>query len=212
MIDHSNGYEGVADEFLARRGRASSSAIGVRQVQDWARRLPPGATVLDLGCGSGLPLTKVLVDEGLSVFAVDAAPSLVQALRSNLPGVAVICEAVEHSPLFHRQFDAVLAWGLLFLLPSQSQRSLVRKIAEALLPGGRFLFTSPAKSGVWSDVLTGQESRSLGRSQYLELLSSVDMLLIAEYEDEGENHYFEALRRVKSLHPRADCSEEHRRA
>ena len=74
MIDRSNGYEGVAVEFLAGRGSAPSTAIGARAVRDWARTLPSGATVIDVGCGSGLPITKVLVSEGLNVYAIDAAP------------------------------------------------------------------------------------------------------------------------------------------
>ena len=55
MTDRSNGYEGVAVEFLAGRGRAPSTAIGTRRVRDWARTLPSGAAVLiwvaDLVCG-----------------------------------------------------------------------------------------------------------------------------------------------------------------
>ena len=89
MTDPSNGYEGVAAEFLAGRGRAPSSAIGARAVRNWARTLAGGATVLDLGCGTGLPITKVLVDEGLKVYAIDAAPSLVAAFRRNLPAIPI---------------------------------------------------------------------------------------------------------------------------
>jgi methylase of polypeptide subunit release factors len=58
MTDRSNGYESVAAEFLSGRGRAPSTAIDVRAVRNWARTLPRGASVTDLGCGSGLPITK----------------------------------------------------------------------------------------------------------------------------------------------------------
>jgi predicted nicotinamide N-methyase len=83
-MDLSNGYEGVAAEFLARRGSARSTGVGVSRVRKWARTLPSGATVIDLGCGPGFPITEVLVAEGLNVFAVDAAPSFVEAFRRNL--------------------------------------------------------------------------------------------------------------------------------
>jgi len=116
MTDRSNGYERVSKQFLAGRGRAPSTAVGAREVRDWARTLPRGATVLELGCGSGLPITKQLVDQGLSVFAVDASPSMVQAFRKNFPEVPIACEAVEESTFFERTFDAVVSWGLIFLL------------------------------------------------------------------------------------------------
>jgi 2-polyprenyl-3-methyl-5-hydroxy-6-metoxy-1,4-benzoquinol methylase len=115
MMDRSEGYEGVAAEFLAGRGRAPLTAIGAREVRNWARTLPRGAAVIDLGCGSGLPITKVLVGEGLNVCAIDASPSLVEAFRRNLAATTVACEAVEESTFFHRTFDGVLAWGLIHL-------------------------------------------------------------------------------------------------
>ena len=194
MTDRSNGYEGVAAEFLAGRGRAPSTAIGTVRVRDWARTLPRGAGVLDLGCGSGLPITKVLVNEGLNVHAIDAAPSLVEAFRRNLPQIPVACEAVEDSLFFGRTFDGVVAWGLMFLLPPQGQRRLMQRIAGTLAPGGRLLFTSEAEPLSWSDAMTGLESRSLGAEEYRRFLASVGLSVISEYEDEGQNYYFDALK------------------
>src|SRR5262249_41916013 len=69
----------------------------------------------------------------------------VQAFRRNLPNVSVICEAVEDSTFFDRTFDGVVAWGLIFLLPAEAQRHLIRRIAGILVPGGRLLFTASAE-------------------------------------------------------------------
>lgn len=189
MIDRSNGYEGIAKEFLAGR----SPGIGVNEVRQWAQALPVGAAVIDLGCGPGFPITEVLVAEGLNVFGVDAAPSFVDAFRRNLPNTPVICEAVQDSALFGRTFDAVLAWGLIFLLSPDDQRHLIHKIADILVPGGRLLFTSCAGADglVWRDAMTGLESRSLGAAEYRRQLSAVGLSLIGEYEDEGQNHYYD---------------------
>jgi SAM-dependent methyltransferase len=196
MTDRSNGYEGVAAEFLAGRGRAPSTAIGTWAVRNWAHTLPRGATVIDLGCGSGLPITKVLVSEGLNVYGIDASPSLVEAFRHNLPEIPVACESVENSLFFDRMFDGVLAWGLIFLLMPEAQRSLIRRMADIVVPGGRLLFTSPAEPLVWNDAMTGLESRSLGAAEYRRLLSAVDVSVSSEYEDEGQNHYFDSFKRT----------------
>jgi SAM-dependent methyltransferase len=193
MTDRSNGYEGVAAEFLAGRGRASSTAIGTKAVREWARLLPRGAAVIDIGCGTGLPITKVLVDEGLNVCAVDAAPSFVEAFRHNLPEVPVACESVLDSSFFDRMFDGVVAWGLMFLLLPEEQRRLIQRIGDILVPGGRLLFTSVDEPVVWNDAMTGLESRSLGSAEYRGLLSAAGMSLIREYEDQ-ENYYFDALK------------------
>jgi SAM-dependent methyltransferase len=127
----------------------------------------------------------------LEVYGVDAAPSFVEAFRHNLPNTPVICEAVQESRFFDRTFDGVLAWGLMFLLSPEDQRRLIQRIAEILVPGGRLLFTSVAKPAVWNDAMTGLESRSLGAEEYRRQLSAVGLSLIGEYEDEGQNHYFD---------------------
>jgi len=196
MTDLSNGYEGVAAEFLAGRGRAPSTAVGTRAVREWAQTLPPEANVIDLGCGTGLPITKVLVSEGLKVYGVDASPSFVEAFRRNLPEIPVACESVLDSGFFNRTFDAVIAWGLMFLLLPNEQRQLIQKMADILVPHGRLLFTSSTGTEplVWKDAMTGLESRSLGAVEYRKLLSEAGISVTREYEDEGQSHYFDAVK------------------
>jgi len=166
----------------------------VKEVWKWARTLPRGSSVIDLGCGPGFPITAVLVDEGLHVFGVDVAPSFVAAFQRNLPGTPIVCEAVQESRFFDRTFDGVLAWGLMFLLQAEDQHRLIQRFAGTLVPGGRLLFTSTAKPAAWNDGMTGLASLSLGAEQYRKLLGAVGISVAEEYEDEGENHYFDAFK------------------
>ncbi len=196
VMDRSNGYESVAAEFIARRGdsRTRSNAIGVKVVRRWAKTLRPGSSVIDVGCGPGFPITVILVEEGLQVFGVDGAPSFVAAFQRNLPGTPIVCESVLDSSFFDRTFDAVLSIGLMFLLKAEEQHRLIQRFADILKPGGRLLFTSTATPHVWNDVMTGMESISLGAEEYLRQLSAVGLSVTSEYEDEGENHYFDAVK------------------
>jgi SAM-dependent methyltransferase len=125
---------------------------------------------------------------------VDAAPSFVAAFQRNLPGTPVLCEAVQESRFFDRTFDAALAIGLIFLLNAEDQARLIDRFAELLLPGGRLLFTAPARPAVWNDVMTGLESVSLGAEQYRKLLGAAGLSVANEYEDVGENHYFDVFK------------------
>ena len=194
-MDRSTGYEAVAEQFLAHRARTPSIGIGVQEVRRWARSIPTGSTVIDLGCGPGFPLTAVLVEEALEVFAVDGAPTFVAAFRQNLPNIPVLCEAVQDSRFFGRSFDAALAWGLIFLLKAEEQHRLIQRFSEILLPSGRLLFTSPARPATWIDAMTGLESVSLGAEKYRALLDTAGLTVSEEYEDEGQNHYFDAFKR-----------------
>jgi SAM-dependent methyltransferase len=196
-MDPSNGYESVSEEFLARRGNSKtrSIGIGVKEVRKWAKTLPRGSSVIDLGCGPGFPLTVVLVEEGLQAFGVDAAPSLVAAFQRNLPGTPIVCESVLESRFFDQTFGAVLSIGLMFLLKAEEQHRLIRRFADILAPRGRLLFTSTAKPAVWNDVMTGLESISLGAEEYTRLLAAAGISVAQEYEDVGQNHYFDAFKR-----------------
>jgi SAM-dependent methyltransferase len=196
MSDDSNGYEAIAAEFIAARGSpgARHPGIGVSTVRKWASTLRSGGAVLDLGCGSGYPITQLLVEAGLAVHAVDASPSMVAAFRTRFPGVPVECNDVVKSSFFGREFDGVVAWGLLFLLPPDAQAQLIAKVGHALTPGGQFLFTAPRQHCEWSDTMTGLLSTSLGSESYRRLLETAGLELIGEMEDEGENHYYVASR------------------
>ncbi len=191
--DPANGYETHAVEF--RHWREQSS-IGVATVLQWAQGLPPGAAVLDLGCGSGLPLGKVLAERGFSLYGIDASPTLAVAYQQLLPQAQVVCEKLEDSDFFQRQYAGVLCVGVLFLLPEAAQRQLFAKVSAALLPGGLWLFSAPAQACRWVDVLTGLESLSLGATAYQLLLQQAGLQLQAQYQDEGGNFYFAARKPV----------------
>ena len=188
--DMSNGWEGVASEFIAAR----DSSIGVDVVRAWARNLPSGGAILDLGCGTGVPISQALMEDGFRIYGVDASPTLVAEVDRRFPQMSVACEPVETSTFFGRNFDGIVAIGLMYLLPADVQRRLISRVASALNPGGHFLFASPYQVCEWADLMTGRESRSLGEDAYIRLLSEAGLVFVGSYTDEGENHYFNSLK------------------
>jgi 2-polyprenyl-3-methyl-5-hydroxy-6-metoxy-1,4-benzoquinol methylase len=117
---------------------------------------------LDLGCGHGVPISQTLIEEGFTVFGVDASRTLIEAFRKRFPNAFVECAGVEDSEFFQRTFDGVVACGLIFLMPEDTQSFVIHKVARALNPNGRFLFISPKEIVTWRDALTDRESLSGG--------------------------------------------------
>lgn len=185
MTDPSNGYDNISNLYRQQRGN-----IGATTVSTWAKSFAPGATVMDVGCGTGVPVTKILLEAGLHVFAIDASPNMIAIVNQQFPEVTTACEAAEESLFFHRLFDGIIAVGLIFLLPAKSQRILITNMCAALHPGGSLLFTAPLEKVMWEDVLTGRSSQSLGVKEYRELLSAAGISVIKELVDEGGNNYF----------------------
>jgi len=192
-VDAANAYEKHALDFLRTRDKSS---IGARVVEQWTRTLNSGVEVVEIACGGGYPVTKVLVDAGLIVWAIDASPTLLAQFRSRFPDVPVQCARAQQSHYFGRKFGAAISIGLLFLLPESDQVNLIRQISEVLVTGGGLLFTAPLEVGDWVDLNTGHECRSLGRARYEDVLEQSGLRLIAMHEDEGANNYYEVQKVV----------------
>ena len=184
--DKSHGYERIADHFI----RARNSRIGPTVVREWCKSLHPGCAILDIACGHGVPTTQTLVDEGFQIYGVDASPTLLAEFRKRFPAAQAQCSAAEDSDFFGRTFDAIICWGLMFIVPIDVQRTLIQKTAGTLNPGGKFLFTSTKAANTWNDSLTGEESHSPGAEWYRTVLSAVGLIVERETSDEGENYYF----------------------
>lgn len=69
------------------------------------------------------------------MYGIGASASLTAAFRRRLPHPHVACEAIEDSLFFGRTFDGVIAVGLMFLLPAEVQRDLIRNGRRGAEPG-----------------------------------------------------------------------------
>lgn len=188
-MDSAKAYETQAHEFL--RGR-DKSPIGAKVVEQWTRNIRKGATVIELACGGGYPISKVLHAAGLNLWAIDSSPTLVAEFQSRYPTIPIQCEKVQETLFFGRKFEGAIAIGLIFLLSEQEQTNLILRVSEVLESGGRFLFTAPIQSGIWNDLNTGLKCISLGQERYVELLNNAGLRVVANYKDAGENEYYDA--------------------
>jgi SAM-dependent methyltransferase len=188
--DASAGWDGVADRFAALR-----SDVGTDIVLRWSRQLPRGGAVLDIGCGTGVPIGTCLAAQGFALFGIDPAPKMIAAFHANVPEATAACEPAETSHFFDRRFDGVVAIGLLFLLPEAAQAAVIGRVGRVLQPGGRFLFSAPSERCDWEDSLTGRRSWSLGDAGYEALLEAAGLEMVGSHRDGGGNHYCEAVAR-----------------
>ena len=199
--DSIGAYEEHAQNFLQCR---DASKVGVQVVNRWAQSLKPGADVMEIACGGGLPVTRTLVDEGLKIWAIDSSPTLVNVFKDRFPDVPVQCGTVLESDYFRKKYDAAIAIGLIFLLSEKDQIEMLNRVSEVLRPAARFLFTAPVEVGTWMDVNTGHACKSLGRDVYETALKQSGFRVAGFYEDSGKNNYYEAeksLARRREMQP-----------
>lgn len=155
MINQNDGlgYESLR---IDRRGQAEAfDAIGKRydeafphkegQVSagEWLiRSLPARSRVLDLGCGTGVPTARQMVDAGFEVVGIDLSGGMVKLAREHVPGAKFhqmdIADLRPGGPRDLGRFNAVAAFFSLLMLPRAEIPLALRTIRHLLVPGGLF--------------------------------------------------------------------------
>jgi Methyltransferase domain len=89
------GYDAISLAYRSDDGEAAaSSAEDVIRYAGWvaepAGLLPPGASVVDLGCGAGIPATRELTGHGLRVVGVDFSAVQLRRAQRLVPAARLV--------------------------------------------------------------------------------------------------------------------------
>lgn len=106
----------------------------------WLPRVPDGARVLDVCCGTGF-LARLLTARGLEVTGVDASPEMIAYARRHAPEAEFLVADVAEIRL-PGQFGAAVSTfdSLNHILGHDRLDSAFRGVAGALEPGAPFVF------------------------------------------------------------------------
>lgn len=180
MADKSKVYETynkIGEWFESARTKDLSFEL--HHLEAMTSYLQKGAKILDLGCGSGLPIAAFLLDQGYKVTAVDGSAKMVELAKRNLPHADVRLIDMRSLNLAEK-FDAIIMWHSFFHLPVEDQRPLFQTLENHMNPNGVLMFTSGTTLGeVWSD--------NGGENLYHASLDT------AEYRTLLKKHHFEVL-------------------
>lgn len=146
MAESSNYYDTHAREYF-------DSTVNLNQdLEEFISKLPPGCKVLDAGCGSGRD-TLALIKAGFKVEAFDASPELAE-LATRYTGIPVKVLRFQefHSGFYSGpKYDGILASASLLHVPQNEIEDCVKRLFQALNPGGIFLATFKEGNGTATD-------------------------------------------------------------
>ena len=171
-----NGYEVCAKAYH----EAKKKKPGI-EIHGLLNRLTSGDSVLDIGCGAGVPTARSL-SARYRVTGVDVSREMVDLARQNVPTGDFICADMMSIDFRPSSFDAVVALYSIFHLPREKQPALFRRIHRWLRPGGYLLCTLShhSEEGYTEDDFYGVTMywSNFSLSEYLETLTSMGFVVL----------------------------------
>jgi ubiquinone/menaquinone biosynthesis C-methylase UbiE len=198
------GYDAAAHAYLAAR------AIGIDEAEllaDFARHLPPGARVLDAGCGAGVP-TATLLAAGCQVIGVDVSAAQLALARERAPASRFIEADLTTLALPDAVFDGICCLYALIHVPRAEHAATLANFWRMLTPGGYLLLSigsSDLDDDLEEDWLASGATMYWShypREQSLAMLSDAGFEIVQEHaivesaEYGGGTHPFVLARRA----------------
>jgi SAM-dependent methyltransferase len=126
------GYDAIAAAYSASRREDSAD---VRLLSELTQRLPQGAAVLDAGCGSGVPVTRLLA-RLFDVTGVDFSKVQIGLARKNVPQARFVCQDITQLDFPEGSFDAIVSYYAIIHIPRSEHRALLANFCRMLKPRG----------------------------------------------------------------------------
>jgi adenine/guanine phosphoribosyltransferase-like PRPP-binding protein/ubiquinone/menaquinone biosynthesis C-methylase UbiE len=182
-MNHAS-YQKIAAQWAAHRRQTEVW----RPVKQFCKLLPSNALVLDLGCGSGLPNAKFMLEQGFQVIGIDAVEDLIKIARQEVPGAQFQVGEIE-TYVTDTLFDGILAWDSLFHLSPSAQEAVLPRLYALLKPGGYLLYTAGKVEGEITGEMFGESFYygSIGMERLKGLLEGIGFKPIHLEEDYRES-------------------------
>lgn len=135
-----NPYDHIADQWHAN-GKEESYVNRVLAYVDLVLEgLDSGTKVLDLGCGTGVPISRYVVRKGFRVVGVDESQKMLDIAKEEVPEAEFIRGNMVDVQL-PDGFAGAIAWDSIFHVERKYHSTIFKKLAKSLESGGRLLLS-----------------------------------------------------------------------
>jgi cyclopropane fatty-acyl-phospholipid synthase-like methyltransferase len=193
-------YDLIAEQWSQER---KASRFREKQYVDrFLEIVEAGGRILDLGCGSGVPIMRYLLDHGCRVTGLDASAAMLQLARTNCPEAELIAGEMTSVEIGDR-YHGIVAWDSILHIPKAKHGELFYRMREWLTPGAPVLLSVGGSEDEFTAPMFEVEFFYSGHAPDMSVALLRDAgfdILIAEIDDPSSRGHFAILCRKTSNH------------
>ena len=170
------GYRQIARAYLTERQKLKTA----KYINELMPLLPKGASILDAGCGAGVPVDDVLIANGFFVTGIDFSPEQIDLARKLCRGGDFVVRDMQELKEGDYQVDAVICLYTMFHIPRMKQQEIIRIMCSYLPVGGYFLVTLGDRpfegmhtmlgAPMWSSQFNQEKNRAMVKKAGMQIL------------------------------------------
>jgi len=140
------GYDKIASVYSSNRNMFDNR----EEIQEFMAHLPVGGSVLDVGCGGGIPVLRTLIDHGYNAKGIDFSRGMLEIAKQNVPEGELILGDITKTDFEAELFDGIVSTYAFIHIFRTQHPLLYMKIFKWLKPGGVMLVSTARTE--WEEV------------------------------------------------------------
>ena len=128
-------YNKIAEKYSKQRKIYQSKPLLLK----FLKYTPKNPTVIDLGCGAGVPVSKFLVENGCKVNGIDFSNGMLKLARKNVPNAKFIKIDIIKMKFKENSFDGAVSFYAIIHIPRKYHSKIYTKLHKILKPNGILL-------------------------------------------------------------------------
>ena len=175
-------YNKGAENYLAGRDKFKNT----RYLEIFNELLPEQPTILDIGCGAGIPVDEYFISHGHKIIGIDISEEQIKLAKNAIPEGSFFVQDMSELKNAQYKVDAVVSFYAIFHTDRKRHKIIFSMIHSFLPKGGKILVTMGSSNyegeeddffGMnmfWSQYDSGKNRKIIQDSGFKILLDEID--------------------------------------
>ncbi len=130
-----SGYDKIAERYVEEREKIDNW----KEIEEFRVKLPEKAKILDVGCGTGIPIARYLSQNGFEVVGIDLSKEMVSVAKQNVPGARFLQMNMTEIEFPPESFDGLISCYAIFHVPRSKHAAIFQSFYRILKSDGIML-------------------------------------------------------------------------